>query len=137
MELRTLPPQNSQCPPSLPRFRDLPCHHPNHPAPLIGYFGQLSGEKDFQNFAQVLPAILNDRQDLRALVGGDGQLRESIEAPLQERRVIARVALTGYLNTLPLLVLSFYTERLPNIMLKAMACGPLCLRCRSGRYRML
>ena len=40
--------------------------------PLIGYIGRLSGEKGVQHFAQALPTILSDRQDLRVLIGGDG-----------------------------------------------------------------
>jgi glycosyltransferase involved in cell wall biosynthesis len=104
---------------------------PDRP-PLIGYIGRLSGEKGVQHFTQALPAILSDRQDLRVLIGGDGQLKESIEASLQEEGVTARVDLPGwishddlpgYLNQLRLLVLPSYTEGLPNIMLEAMACG--------------
>ena len=100
--------------------------------PLIGYIGRLSGEKGVQHFAQALPTILDDRQDLRVLIGGDGQLKESIEASLQEEGLTARVDLPGwishddlprYLNQLRLLVLPSYTEGLPNIMLEAMACG--------------
>ena len=100
--------------------------------PLIGYIGRLSGEKGVQHFAQALPAILSDREDLRVLIGGDGALKEAIEASLQEGGVSARVDLPGwiahddlpgYLNQLRLLVLPSYTEGLPNIMLEAMACG--------------
>ncbi len=100
--------------------------------PLIGYIGRLSEEKGVQQFAQGLPTILNDQKDLRALIGGDGQLKESIEASLQKQGVSARVDLPGwishddlpnYLNQLRLLVLPSYTEGLPNIMLEAMACG--------------
>jgi glycosyltransferase involved in cell wall biosynthesis len=104
---------------------------PDRP-PLIGYIGRLSGEKGVQHFAQALPAILSNWQDLRVLIGGDGQLKEAIEASLQEQGVSARVDLPGwishddlpkYLNQLRLLVLPSYTEGLPNIMLEAMACG--------------
>jgi glycosyltransferase involved in cell wall biosynthesis len=100
--------------------------------PLIGYIGRLSGEKGVQHFAQALPAILADRPDLRALIGGDGALKETIAASLQEGGVTARVDLPGwishndlpgYLNQLQLLVLPSYTEGLPNIILEAMACG--------------
>jgi glycosyltransferase involved in cell wall biosynthesis len=101
-------------------------------SPLIGYIGRLSGEKGVQYFVKALPTILSDRQDLRVLIGGDGQLKEAIEASLQEGGVTARVDLPGwishddlpnYLNQLRLLVLPSYTEGLPNIMLEAMACG--------------
>ncbi|WP_273277820.1 glycosyltransferase family 4 protein [Methanothrix soehngenii] len=100
--------------------------------PLIGYIGRLSGEKGVQHFAQALPAILGHRQDLRALIGGDGQLKVSITSSLQRRGIADRVDipgwishddLPGYLNQLRLLVLPSYTEGLPNIMLEAMACG--------------
>jgi len=104
---------------------------PDRP-PLIGYIGRLSGEKGVQNLTQALPAILSNWQDLRVLIGGDGQLKETIEASLQEQGVSARVDLPGwiphdnlprYLNQLRLLILPSYTEGLPNIMLEAMACG--------------
>jgi glycosyltransferase involved in cell wall biosynthesis len=100
--------------------------------PLIGYIGRLSGEKGVQHFAQALPAILSDQQALRALIGGDGPLKESLKAALQEEGLTTRVDLPGwishddlpeYLNQLRLLVLPSYTEGLPNIMLEAMACG--------------
>jgi len=100
--------------------------------PYVGYIGRLSGEKGVQHFIQALPAILNDRKDLRVLIGGDGQLKEAIEASLQEVEITDRVDLPGwishddlfkYLNQLRLLVLPSYTEGLPNIMLEAMACG--------------
>jgi len=98
----------------------------------IGYIGRLSREKGVQHFAKALPAILSDQQNLRVLIGGDGQLKESIEASLQEEGLTARVDLPGwishddlprYLNQLRLLVLPSYTEGLPNIILEAMACG--------------
>ena len=104
---------------------------PDRP-PLIGYIGRLSGEKGVQHFAQALPAILSDQQDLRVRIGGDGPLKEVIEASLQKGGVTARVELPGwishddlpgYLNQLRLLFLPSYTEGLPNIMLEAMACG--------------
>jgi len=104
---------------------------PDRP-PLIGYIGRLSAEKGVQHFVQTLPAILSEQQDLRVLIGGDGQLKESIETTLDAEKITARVDLPGwishddlpkYLDQLRLLVLPSYTEGLPNIMLEAMACG--------------
>lgn len=100
--------------------------------PLIGYIGRLSGEKGVQHFARALPTIFDNQENLRVLIGGDGDLKETIEASLREGGVTARVDLPGwishddlpeYLNQLRLLVLPSYTEGLPNIMLEAMACG--------------
>jgi glycosyltransferase involved in cell wall biosynthesis len=98
----------------------------------IGYIGRMSGEKGILNFAQALPAILGGWQGLRVIIGGDGQLKEAVEASLEEGGLTTRVDLPGwishddlpkYLNQLRLLVLPSYTEGLPNIMLEAMACG--------------
>jgi len=105
--------------------------YPDRP-PLIGYIGRLSAEKGVQLFVQALPAILSEQKDLRVLIGGDGQLKESIEISLDTENISARVDLPGwishddlpkYLNQLRLLVLPSYTEGLPNIMLEAMAYG--------------
>jgi glycosyltransferase involved in cell wall biosynthesis len=100
--------------------------------PLIGYVGRLSEEKGVKNFAKALPEILNDRQDLRVLIGGNGDLMGLIMVSLQEEGLTPRIDLPGwisyddlpnYLNQLRLLILPSYTEGLPNIMLEAMACG--------------
>jgi len=100
--------------------------------PLIGYIGRLSEEKGVQHFVRALPAILRNRQDLHVFICGDGQLRDSIAASLQQEDIAARVDLSGWishdelpshLNRLSLLVLPSYTEGLPKIMLEAMACG--------------
>ncbi|MGA2121745.1 MAG: glycosyltransferase family 4 protein [Methanoregula sp.] len=99
---------------------------------LIGYIGRLSEEKGVQNFVQALPALLRDQKDLRVLVGGDGQLKESIKASLQAEKLTGYMDFPGwishddlpyYLNQLRLLILPSYAEGLPNIMLEAMACG--------------
>jgi len=100
--------------------------------PLIGYIGRLSEEKGVWNFTLALPTILREQKDLRVLIGGDGQLKEAIEASLQDGGSITRVDLPGwishddlprYLNQLCLLVLPSHTEGLPTIILEAMACG--------------
>jgi len=100
--------------------------------PLVGYIGRLSAEKGVQHFVQALPTILSEQQDLRVLIGGDGQLKEGIAASLDAEKITTHVDLPGwiyhedlpkYLNHLRLLVLPSYTEGLPNIMLEAMACG--------------
>jgi len=98
----------------------------------IGYIGRLSREKGIQQFVRALPTILGDRQGLRALIGGGGELKEMVEVSLQEEALTDRVDFLGwiphddlpkYINRLRLLVLPSYTEGLPNIVLEAMACG--------------
>jgi glycosyltransferase involved in cell wall biosynthesis len=99
---------------------------------LIGYMGRFSKEKGVQNFIQAIPDILTNRQEMRVLIGGNGELRDEIEASIHKGCFSTRVDFPGwishedlpkYLNKLRLLVLPSYTEGLPNIMLEAMACG--------------
>jgi len=84
------------------------------------------------NFVKAIPEILNERDDLEFLIGGDGQLRDEIEKYINEKNLNDKVKLVGWiphgnlpdhLNELKLLVLPSYTEGLPNIMLEAMACS--------------
>lgn len=99
---------------------------------LIGYIGRLSGEKGVMNFIEAIPEILKKRSDIKFIIEGDGELRDKIEAYLNQEKLNDKVKLTGWiqqyhlpekLNELKLLVLPSYTEGLPNIMLEAMACG--------------
>ena len=99
---------------------------------LVGYIGRLSEEKGILNFVEAIPKVLEVREDIGFLIGGDGQLRGKVEKYLDEENLIGEVKLPGWiprdelpkcLNELKLLVLPSYTEGLPNIMLEAMACG--------------
>jgi len=100
--------------------------------PRVGYIGRLSAEKGVQNLVRALPHILGIRKDLRVLIGGEGDLMESIQLSLAEEDFTDQVDLPGwisqddlpqYLNQLQLLILPSYTEGLPTIMLQALACG--------------
>jgi glycosyltransferase involved in cell wall biosynthesis len=99
---------------------------------IIGYIGRLSAEKGVQHFIRAFPTIFSERDDLRVLIVGDGQLKGNIETLLETEKISHRVDLPGwishkqlprYLNQIRLLVLPSFTEGLPNIMLEAMACG--------------
>jgi glycosyltransferase involved in cell wall biosynthesis len=97
---------------------------------LVGYIGRLSGEKGTLGFVKAI-SLLKD-ENIKFLIGGNGQLRDEIEEYLVKENLNNKVKLTGWiphdelpvhLNELKLLVLPSYTEGLPNIMLEAMACG--------------
>ena len=97
---------------------------------LVGYVGRLSKEKGILNFLEAIPDVLEARNELAFLIGGDGQLRLQVEecASKLDGKVkfvgwIPHDELPRYLNELKLLVLPSYTEGLPNIMLEAMAFG--------------
>ena len=108
---------------------------------IVGYIGRLSEEKGVLNFVKAIPEILEEQNEIRFLIGGDGQLRDKIEKYLDEKNLNSKVKLVGwihhdelpeYLNELKLIVLPSYTEGLPNIMLEAMACGTPVLATQVG-----
>lgn len=99
---------------------------------LVGYIGRLSEEKGILNFVRAIPKILDKKQEVRFLIGGNGQLREKIQEYINKEWLNDKVEVLGwiphgdlptYLNELKLLVLPSCTEGLPLIMLEAMSCG--------------
>jgi len=99
---------------------------------FVGYIGRFSKEKGTMNFVKAISKILEERDTVRFLIGGNGQLQDEIETHLEENNLKDKVKLVGwipheklveYLNNLKLIVLPSYTEGLPNILLEAMACG--------------
>ena len=108
---------------------------------LVGYMGRLSEEKGILNFVKAIPEIIEKENEIKILIGGDGQLRDKIEKLLNEEKINNKVELTGwiphdkipdYLNELKLLVIPSYTESGPIIALEAMACGTPILATRVG-----
>jgi glycosyltransferase involved in cell wall biosynthesis len=87
-------------------------------------------------FVGAIPKVLEARDDVRFLIGGDGVLFEHVEAEVREAGLTDKVRLPGWipyreisahLNELRLLVLPSYSEGLPVIILYAMACGTVVL----------
>ena len=99
---------------------------------IVGFIGRLSEEKGVLNFVKAIPELSEERDEIRFLIIGDGELQNELEKYLDKNVSNDKVKLTGwishdelpdYLNALKLVVLPSYTEGLPNIMLEAMACG--------------
>jgi glycosyltransferase involved in cell wall biosynthesis len=99
---------------------------------IIGYIGRLSEEKGILNFVSALPGILQENNNLKIYIIGDGPLNDQIRANLVQSNILKNVILTGwiphnelthYLNELRVLILPSNTEGLSNIMLESMACG--------------
>lgn len=99
---------------------------------IIGYIGRLSEEKGILNFVSALPGILQENNNLKIYIIGDGPLNEQIRAKLVQSNILKNVILTGwiphneltyYLNELRVLILPSNTEGLSNVMLESMACG--------------
>jgi glycosyltransferase involved in cell wall biosynthesis len=113
----------------------------NGRANVVGYIGRLSEEKGVLNFVQAIPELLKEFDTVEFLIGGDGHLKDKIEAYLDENDLNVKVKLAGWiphdklpdcLNELKLLVIPSYTESGPIIALEAMACGTPILATRVG-----
>jgi glycosyltransferase involved in cell wall biosynthesis len=92
----------------------------------------LSEEKGILNFVSALPGILQENNNLKVYIIGDGPLNDQIRTNLVQSNILKNVIFTGwiphnelphYLNELRVLVIPSDTEGLSNIMLEAMACG--------------
>lgn len=108
---------------------------------LVGYIGRLTEEKGILNFVRAIPKVLEMREDVRFLIGGDGHLRGKIKEYLKKRNLNDKVKVVGwiphknipkYLNELKLLVVPSYTEAGPLTAFEAMACGTLVLGSQVG-----
>ena len=99
---------------------------------LIGYIGTLGTAKGVTEFVRAIPIVHRVDPDIDFLIGGDGDLLDTIKTSVASMEHGERVNVTGwipdedlprYLGSLRLLVLPSYTEGLPTIVLEAMACG--------------
>jgi len=99
---------------------------------LIGYIGRLHEIKGVLNFVEAIPTILQERSEMSFLIGGNGPLRQKLEAAICQAGLGNNVTFTdwiphdelpNYLNRLKLLIIPSYTETGPYIAFEAMACG--------------
>ncbi len=100
----------------------------------LGYIGRLSPEKGIQNFLEALDRL---PKELRVIVIGDGNLRDSVHRRISDLNKLCAAGkpriefhpwmrheeLPETLNEIKLLVIPSLKEGLPNIMIEAMACG--------------
>ncbi len=101
-------------------------------ANTIGFISSLKRYKGIMEFVKSISLIQSFDAGIDFLIGGHGELSNTIRDYLKESDMIDRVELTGwiphdelprYLNRLRLLILPSYTEQFGQIILEAMACG--------------
>jgi glycosyltransferase involved in cell wall biosynthesis len=98
----------------------------------VAYIGALSIAKGVTHLLEAIPEILKSDGRIRFLIGGQGELRDTVEEYIKQESYGKCVKFVGwiphdelpkYLSSIKLLILPSFTEGLPNIMLEAMACG--------------
>lgn len=96
-------------------------------APVVLFVGRLAAQKAVDDLLSALDVLQHVRPDLRALIAGDGPLRERLEEHAASVGLRASVKFLGHREDVPqllaasdLLVLPSLYEGLPNVVLEAM-----------------
>lgn len=99
-------------------------------APLVGFVGRLSQEKGPDLFLDALIPLCRQRPDLKAVLLGDGPMKEALYQRIKDAGLQLQILMPGYQNNmhswvkrLNVLVLSSRTEGTPMILLEAMQAG--------------
>lgn len=97
----------------------------------VGYIGRLIRVKGALEFIKSLPLILRDKR-IKAIIIGDGDLRDEIKHMLIKNNIQDQVKLLGwvenkqiplYLTDIKMVVVPSDYEGLSNLVLESMACG--------------
>ena len=111
------------------------------PSHLIYGMGRLSYEKGFDRLIDAFSNLAEDFPEWKLRILGEGPLRESLQATIDERGLQEQIELTGwvadpelYLDQGEIFVLSSRYEGFPNALLQAMSRGLACISfdCESG-----
>ena len=111
------------------RAAPIPCQAPGDDRPTLLFAGRLAHQKAPEIFMQALNYLLQ-RRDLRALLIGDGPMRQELSASIAAQRLANSVSILPYqagwwgmLKTASALVSPSRFEGQPNVVLEAMAAG--------------
>jgi glycosyltransferase involved in cell wall biosynthesis len=100
----------------------------NERVSLIGCLGRLVWQKGFEYFIRSIPALLQNIQDVKFILVGDGPLRGRLEALSKSLGIEDRLIFTGHRNdirdiisAIDIVVIPSLLEGFPMITLEAMA----------------
>ncbi len=101
-----------------------------HHAPIVGNVAALVPHKGQKHLVEAAALVVREVPDARFVIAGEGELRESLERQIRERRLEKHVLLLGFRpdvlslhKAFDLFVMSSVTEGLGTSLLDAMACG--------------
>ncbi|MFC1944295.1 glycosyltransferase family 4 protein [Chloroflexota bacterium] len=101
---------------------------------VVGYVGRLIEIKGVLQLAKAIPLILEENEDIRFLIVGDGVLMSEMQEHLKKAGCLDKVEFTGwvpndelpdYLNEMKFHILPSYWEAPGAVNLEAMACGTI------------
>jgi glycosyltransferase involved in cell wall biosynthesis len=99
-------------------------------APVVGFVGRLTPQKDPATFLQAVAAVRREVPAVRGVIVGDGPLRRDLERDAPRRGLASHCVLVGprpdvpaVLDAMDVFVLSSVSEGFPFVVLEAMAMG--------------
>ena len=106
---------------------------------VIGFVGRLSPEKGIGYLFRAVSNLINEGQDVCAMIVGDGEQAGALGEEARALQMADRVIFTGNRNDTPMLyaamdvfVLPSLQEAFPMVILEAMACGVPVVATRVG-----
>jgi len=110
-----------------------------HRAPVVGNVAALVPHKGQRHLIEAAHLVIQQMPDVRFLILGDGELRDSLERHVREHHLEKHVFLPGFrtdvlgcMKSFDLFVMSSVTEGLGTALLDAMACGKAIVATRTG-----
>ena len=108
---------------------DIP-HPRNNTPPVIGSMGRMVAKKGFRTFVDACAVLRNRNVPYRALIGGDGDEAEAIDALIRGYGLESQVTRIGWVKdkarffeSLDLFVLPSYHEPFGIVLIEAMSAG--------------
>jgi len=110
-----------------------------HRAPVVGNVAALVPHKGQRHLIEAAHLVIQQMPDVRFLILGEGELRDSLERLVREHHLEKHVFLPGFrtdvlgcMKGFDLFVMSSVTEGLGTALLDAMACGKAIVGTRTG-----
>lgn len=92
--------------------------------------GRFADSKGLQNLLKSFSVVAKERQDVRLVMVGDGELKDHVEKLITDLELNEKVLLPGfkknpfkYISRADVFVLPSFYEGFPNMLIEAMACG--------------
>lgn len=110
-----------------------------HGAPIVGNVAALAPHKGQRHLVAAAARVVRELPDVRFLIVGEGELRETLEKQIKSLALDRHVFLTGFradalslIKSFDLLAMSSVTEGLGSVVLEAMACRRAVVATRAG-----
>lgn len=118
---------------------DVPQADPARPVAVIGSLGRLVDAKDYPTLIRAVHILKREGRQVRAVIAGEGEERQGIQALIQELNIEGSIKLLGvqpaaeFFRGIDLFVMSSRREGVPVALLEAMAHGlPIVATCAGG-----